>query len=419
MKMRAFGDHWNFWTVKYLRQMRHDKALLLAAIVLLLIQFLIFRTLFSDRDYSPSWPWCLPVQLIFCSIGTVLCMALGFSNPTEKKEARPGLSHFIEFSPLDAGVLFRGFLVSFAVTFGVLLLCCLPVWLTGFYRFPDRIPTILLWMGEAFFLSLFLARPDTRCWLRIDLLVAILFLVGWVQSWFYDRPAITVLAVFGVIAAWQMLGFYEALRPRMQPGGIRPRLAQLGLLLAGWGLTLPPFGLDVPILAVMGGMAGPALMSGALDDIPARQLAELPKSRFRRLFAFFFYGSSAGGWFWCWATAAAGWWVLSRYKDVQFWEFVLTWGLFWAEAAFLLVRRSRRRRTRRSPELVYWVIIPFGLAVSGLMLVLFLISSRGGSGEQYFHAAGLIGWGGAAVLFLLLLRFILHDFRCFLRRNGE
>ena len=97
----------------------------------------------------------------------------------------------------------------------------------------------------------------------------------------------------------------------------------------------------------------------------------------------------------------------------------MTWGLFWAEAAFLLVRRSRRRRTRRSPELIYWVIIPSGLAVSGLMLVLFLISSREASGGQYFHNAGLIGWWGAAVLFLPLLRFIAHDFLLFSRRNGE
>lgn len=418
MNVRDFGDRWNYWTVKYLRQMRHDKALLLAAIVLLLVQFLIFRSLFSERDHSPSWPWCLPVLLIFCSIGTVLCMALGFSNPTEKKEARPGLSHFIEFSPLDAGVLFRGFLVSFAVTFGALFLCGLPVWLTGFYYFPERIPTLLLWMGEAFFLSLFLARPDTRCWLRIDLLVAILFLFGWVQSWFYDRPAITVLAVFGVIAAWQMLGFYEALRPRMQPGAIRPRLAQPGLLLAGWVLALPPFGLDVPILAVMGGVSGVALMSGALDDIPARQLAELPKSRFRRLFAFFFYGSSAGGWFWCWATTAAGWWILSCYRT-QFWEFILTWGLVWAEAAFLLVRRSGRRRTRRSPEVTYYAMILSGLTVSALMVVLFLVSLSGFGRAQCFHNVSLFGWGVAAALFLPLLRFLLHDLRCFLGRAAE
>ena len=419
MKVRAFGDNWNFWTVKYLRQMRHDKALLLVVIVLLLVQFLIFRDMFSDRNYSLSWPWWLPVLLIFCSIGTVLCMAMGFANPSGKKEIRPGLSHFIEFTPLDAGVLFRGFLAAFLLTFGIILLSCLPIWLTGFYYFPDRIPTVLAWMGEAFFLSLFLGRPDTRCWLRIDLIAAALFLVGWIQSWFYHLPATTVLAVFGVLACWQMLGFYEALRPQVQPGGILPRLGQLGLLLAGWGLAVTSFRLDVPILAVMGGLAGVASMSGALDDIPERQLEGLPKSRACRLFAFLVYGSSAGGWLWCWATAAAGWWVLSCYKDVQFWEFVLTWGLVWAEAAFLLVRRSRRRRTRRSPELIYWVIIPFGLAVSGLMLVLFLISSRVGSREQYFHAAGLIGWGGAAVLFLLLLRFILHDFRCFLRRNGE
>ena len=279
MKVRAFSDNWNFWTVKYLRQMRHDKALFLTVIALLLVQFLIFRSMFSERDYPHDWPWWLPVLLIFCSIGTVLCMAIGFANPTGKKEARPGLSHFIEFTPLDAGVLFRGFLAAFLLTFGIVLLCCLPIWLTGFYYFPNRIPPILAWMGEAFFLALALARPDTRCWLRIDLCAMALFLVGWVQSWFYDLPAATVLAVFGVLAFWQMLGFHEALRLQMQPGGILPRLGQIVLLLAGWWLAVSSFGLDVPVLAVMGGLAGLASMSGALDDIPARQLEGLPNSQ--------------------------------------------------------------------------------------------------------------------------------------------
>jgi len=419
VKVRMFSDNWNFWTVKYLRQIRHDKALLLTVIALLLVQFMIFRSVFGERGYSHPWPWWLPVMLILCSTGTVLCMAMGFANPTGKKETRPGLSHFIEFAPLDAGVLFRGFLAAFLLTFGIVLLSCLPIWLAGFCYFPDRIPTILAWMGEAFFIALIYGRPDIRCWLRIDLIVEVLFLVGWFQSWFYDLPAAVVLTVFGILAFWQMLGFYDALRPQMQPGGILPRLGQIVLLLAGWWLAVSSFRLDVPVLAVMGGLAGLASMSGALDDIPARQLEGLPKSRLLRLFAFLFYGSSAGGWFWCWATAGAAWWILSCYKEVQFWEFVLTWGLFWAEAAFLLVRRSRRRRTRRSPELIYWVIIPSGLAVSGLMLVLFLISSREASGGQYFHNAGLIGWWGAAVLFLPLLRFIAHDFLLFSRRNGE
>lgn len=418
MSVRPFGDNWNFWTVKYLRQMRHDKALLLVVIVLLLVQFLIFRSMFGERNYSHDWPWWLPTLLIFCSIGTVLCMAQGFANPTGKTEARPGLSHFIGFAPLDAGVLFRGFFVSFLVTFGVVLLCCLPIWLTGFHYFPDRIPTILWWMGEAFFLSLFLVRPDTRCWLRLDLIVAALLLIGWFQPWFYDLPTTTAFAAFGILAAWQMLGFYDALRPRMLPGGIPLRLGQLGLLLAGWGLTFSPFRLDVPIFAVMGGVAGLASMSGALDDIPARQLAGASRSFPRRLFAFLFYGSSAGGWLWCWATAGAGWWVLTRYKDAFFWEFVLTWGLFWAETAFLLVRRSSRRRTRRSPEVIYHVMILTGLVVSGLMLVMFLLSG-GLNGEECFHTAGLVGWGLAAVMFLPLFRFLSYDLRRFFGEAGE
>jgi len=418
MSVRSFGDNWNFWTVKYLRQMRHDKALLLVVIVLLLVQFLIFRNMFEEVDYSPSWPWWLPTLLIFCSIGTMLCMALGFANLETKKEANPGLSHFIGFAPLDAGILFRGFLSAYLLTFGVVFVSCAPVWLTAFYYFSSRIPVLLTWMGEAFFLTLFLIQPDTRRWIRADLLAAIVFLVGWMQSWFFELPVMTTLAVCGILAAWQMLGLHDALRSRMRPCGILPRIGQLGLLLAGWGLTFSPFRLTVPIFAVMGALAALASMSGALDNIPERQLATLPPSRFRRLLAFLFYGSSAGGWLWCWAMTAAGWWILACYKESSFWEFVLTWGLFWAETAFLLVRKTDRRRTRRSPEFSYHVIIPSGLAVSGVMLVMFLLSSRL-DGEKCFHYAGLAGWGLAAVMFFPQIPHILRDLERFWWRAGE
>ena len=35
MSRHAYGDGWNFWVVKYLRQMRHDFALPVAVIILL------------------------------------------------------------------------------------------------------------------------------------------------------------------------------------------------------------------------------------------------------------------------------------------------------------------------------------------------------------------------------------------------
>lgn len=74
MSRHAYGDGWNFWVVKYLRQMRHDFALPVAVIILLVIEFIIFRSFLGQRHYSPQWPWCLIFMSVLCGGGTTLCV---------------------------------------------------------------------------------------------------------------------------------------------------------------------------------------------------------------------------------------------------------------------------------------------------------------------------------------------------------
>ena len=136
MSRHAYGDGWNFWVVKYLRQMRHDFALPVAVIILLVIEFIIFRSFLGQRHYSPQWPWCLIFMSVLCGVGTTLCVAIGFAGTSFSIGGmRPGLSHFMGFSPMDANALFRGFVLSHLLTFGVLAGSCLPIWLT---RSPRR-----------------------------------------------------------------------------------------------------------------------------------------------------------------------------------------------------------------------------------------------------------------------------------------
>lgn len=412
MNGRVFGDNWNFWTVKYLRQMRHDKALLLMGIVLLLVEFLIFRSMFGERDPRPVWPWAVPLVLPLCGFGTALCLALGFANLAPRKDGRPGLSHFIGFAPLNGGTLFRGFLLAALFTFGVLFACCAPFWLAVLWYFPTHCGELLLWTLEAFFLTLFLIQPDTRRWARLDLLVAVLFLIGWMSEWFYDLPPTTVTIVFGLLAAWQLLGFRDALPPSSAVREVWPRVGQLGMLLAGWWLSLPGFRLSEPLPVMVGALGAFASMAAALGGIPARHLEGLPGTRFRRFFAFLLYGGSAGGWLWSWAAAAAGWGILFCYKESDFWRFLLPWGLAWAEGIFLLLARYATPSQRESAAKVYHFEVAGGLCATGVILMLVVATGGGQSiSTAMFEKGALAGWIVAALLFLPLIPRLVRDFR--------
>ena len=48
MRFRTFSDNWNFWTVKYLRRVRHNFSLVICVGILLLLQFLIFRSYIGE-----------------------------------------------------------------------------------------------------------------------------------------------------------------------------------------------------------------------------------------------------------------------------------------------------------------------------------------------------------------------------------
>ena len=409
MRIHRFGDVWNFWTVKYLRQIRHNKSLLISAIGLAIVQFLIFRVFLENWSYRPSWPWCLPWMLFFCGLASVLCVAQGFANPTGKDGMRPGLSHFIGFAPLDEWALFRGFLLSVLLTFGMITGICLPLWVASGFFFFSRIPVLLVWMGETFFLMLFVLQPGTRRWFRADLMTAVVMLCGWTKVWFYEQPRVTTLVLFGILGLWQLLNFRETLRLPVEVSEVWLRAGQLTLLLAGWGMFYAPFQLTVPILVMMGALGSLASMAGALHGVPRMQLAELPDSRLLRLPAFLLYGASTGGWLWCWAMTGFGWWILPRFKGPDFWMFLLTWGLFWAEVMFLLLRSSRRRPGRKRAPVAYHLAILGGLCVTGVALALLAISFQF-DGGRVFRNAALAGWGAAALLFLPQIPRMLHDF---------
>lgn len=277
MSRHAYGDGWNFWVVKYLRQMRHDFALPVAVIILLVIEFIIFRSFLGQRHYSPQWPWCLIFMSVLCGGGTTLCVAIGFAGTSFSIGGmRPGLSHFMGFSPMDANALFRGFVLSHLLTFGVLAGSCLPIWLTGCWFFPERALTILAWIFDAYFLTLFLLQLDSLRWARADLMVALGAFPVMLFDWIHTFSDWTTVLLSGILAAWQLLNFRESLCPAACVQECRMRFGQLVLLLAGWGMLFAPFRVRVPLLIGMAAAGALASMGGALNRIPQRQLEQMP-----------------------------------------------------------------------------------------------------------------------------------------------
>ena len=159
-------------------------------------------------------------------------------------------------------------------------------------------------------------------------------------------------------------------------------------------------------------------MGGALNRLPQRQLEQLPSPAWRRFGAFLAYGSSAGGWFWCWGVALAAWLLLPEFDSPYFWRFLVSWGLAWAEVGFLIVGWAARRSRRNVSELLYHISIPFGLFVVAAAVAVISVAT-GSSGEAVFRDAAMAGWAAAALLFLPQIPRIVRDFRCFMGRRCD
>ncbi len=412
MSDRSFSDHWNFWTVKYLRQLRHSKIVLLGLVAFGIIQFLIIQYLFTTKNYSPSWPWAVPYMLVFCGIGTTFFMAIGFAHHIVTKTGKqPGLLHFVEFSPVEEGTVFRGLIYSFLLTFGGLLVACLPIWVLAVIYFPLQIHMMFFYTLIACFLTLFVFQPDFQRWLRLDMIASVVILGGWF-AWLEQVTVGMAVVLLGILAAWQMVNYRESLRFQNEVSEVLPRIGQALLLLLGWGLL--HYGLTFPILVLVGTFGAYASMGRALFSTPARQLEMLPKASIGRLAAFLLYGNSAGGWLWSWFMAICGWQLLMLFHDVEFWGFVFSWGLVWAEISFLLNRRLASRMPRSKVAMLYHLVIAIGLIVTGITVALIVISS-GRHGEMLFRESAFVGWITAGILFFPFLFRIGRDWKIFLR----
>ena len=409
MKTRVFSDNWNFWTVKYLRQARHNFSLLVCIGVLLLVQFLIFRSYLGEMPFPRSWPpWWLFMLLVGCGLGTGICVAICFGAPSEKNRGG-GFEHFTGFSPLDADALFRGYLFSFLLTFGILFGSCAFAWGTAIFFFPGHALELLFWSLNCCFLSFILLQLDGRRSGRPDQLALILlvlfllfrklFLVS-----LHPLPDLSLTISLLLAAAYLALLLRESLLPR---GAVREVVPRLG------SIVFPAAGilLDIPELSIILVACALAATGGAVDGIPHRQLKRLAGSSARRVAVWLFYGSSAGGWIWCWACAGVTWWILFSHEGGnEAWLFLASWGLASAETGFLIASLMRRRAQRSDTEKGYHGAILVGCLV---VLIAFLMIgvTFGIDGEEVFRTGATLGWGVAAVLLIPNLPRMIEDYR--------
>lgn len=408
MRERTFSDNWNFWTVKYLRQTRHNFSLVVCVGLLLLVQFLIFRSHLGGIPLPRSWPpgW-LFILLVGCGLGTEVCVAVCFGTPSEKKRGG-GVEHFTGFSPLDSDALFRGYLYSFLLTFGILFGFCAFTWGATVFLFPGKTFELLLWSLDTCLLSFILLQLDGMRSSRADQLVLIVLVLSLLYRNLFDNHfkslsdfSLTIFLMLSAVYLGELLR--ESLLPRGAVREVALRLGSIAFPVAGYLI-------DVPFLALVPAAEAFVAMGCAVDGVPGRQLKRLSGGLCRRFAAWVFYGSSAGGWLWSWGVAAATWGILMFHREqMTFALFLVSWGLASTEAAFLIAGRRRMRRRSRTVE--------FNLSILGgcflILIVLFVMNSAvcGLDGDAMFLTGANWGWAAAAVLLIPNLPRMVEDFR--------
>ena len=417
MKKRPFGDNWNFWTVKYLRQMRHNFSLVICVGVLLLVQLLIFRSYLGDVPLPKEWPpWWLFLLLIGCGLGTGVCVALCFGASSGKNHGG-GFEHFTGYSPLDTNKLIRGYLYSFLLTFGILFGSCAFAWGGAVFLFPGKTFALLLWSLDACLLTFILLQLDGMRTSRADQLVLIVLVLSLVCRKLFDHSFKSLsdfsLTIFLMLSAVYLgLLLRESFLPRGAVREVTLRLGSIAFPVAGYLI-------DVPFLALVPAAEAFVAMGSAVDGVPRRQLKRLSGGVCRRFAAWLFYGSSAGGWLWCWGMAAATWGILMFHREQATFALILvSWGLASTEACFLIAGRRRTRRGSRTEE--------FNLSILGgcflILIVLFVMNSAvcGLVGDAMFLVGANWGWAAAAVLLIPNLPRMVEDYRkIVLGRNGK
>ena len=413
MRFRTFSDNWNFWTVKYLRRVRHNFSLVICVGILLLLQFLIFRSYIGEMPLPKEWPpWWVLLLLFFCGLGTTGCMTIGYGTVSSRKRERD-LEHFLRFAPMDANAVCRGFICSHLLTFGILFAACGLAWGVTICLFPEMTGRLLLWVLEVYFFSCILLQSAGRRLGRPDqsllLMLAFFLLSGRIfqgEREHLTDSALTVILFFS--ALYLTLLFRESLLPKEAVREVGPRLALAGFLVVALLSGSPvPAGVQALVLAI----GAYASMGCAVQGVPNRQLRRLPRNGCVRFAAWVLYGSSAGGWIWSWIAAATAWAILqggeSSLSGVLF---AVSWGLAWAEAGVFLLSLIRRRLRRVDATLVHGWCVVAGCGVVLVVLAMIAITF-GIDGREVFRTGANWGWAAAAVLLIPNLPRMAFDFR--------
>ncbi|MDR0931968.1 MAG: hypothetical protein LBM70_02985 [Victivallales bacterium] len=402
MRIREFGDRWNFWVVKYFRQLRHSHGLVIAVGVLALAQIVIYRICADMKNYSRHWPeWWFVLLLIGCGLATTLCVARSFSAQKISGGNSVENEHFFGFAPLNIRGLFFGHLLCHLLTFVILLAVCTAAWMVVFYQFPDKAGLILLYMLNAYLISFFVLPFYIMHYLRPDILL--LYVANFILL-FNDKlngKIQTFFCFFLIVAIYFLIDFYEALKPRILRTGIGVKIAQLGMLIAGIVLCWHPFSLRIPVLIVAAATGAFASMGAALEGIPTRQLNALSTNYVKRFCAYLGYSSSAGSWIWCWVIAVAALKLLPQFGSrSSYWAFLISLGLVCSEMSFFMGNNLMRRLGCMLSEKGYYGVLLGGYFVFSVAVMLFSVTTKI-KGEEVFQIAANLGWA-LAILFLVL-----------------
>lgn len=399
------GDGWNCWTLNCLRQLRHNKYLLIIGLGAALVQlFLLYlQTQLPKGDTSAV----ITVLLLTAGAGTIACLSQVFTrNKTMTRKESPML-HRLDYSPFPGGALMWGLIQSHAIIFGFFLLLGIFSLIYFLAIYPQGIVDLFLRGGYVYLVSLsfmlLFATPRIRldslfCWIMLSMLFT---MNDYFWKWDGSGLVMTLLMTLYLMEWFRS----NQLSPSAERE-LRLRIGQFVLLLTGMAaLYVESRGsMMVVLIATIGALGAIGSMGGYFDGVGGRRHSK----RARALWS----DASSWGWLWAWAASLLAFFML---VDTRFslWNTIIVTALCGGEVGFILANRGKlqfRRWNIDSREKVYAFL---SISVTAAILLGIMLVALFGrlDLEKLWKGWSYYGWGAAVLLFLFIAPYLIADLR--------
>ncbi len=399
------GDGWNCWTLNCLRQLRHNRYLLIIGLGSVLVQlFLLYlHTQLPKREI----PAVITTLLLTAGAGTIACLSQVFTrNKTMTRKESPML-HRLNYSPFPGGALMWGLIQSHAILFCFFLLLGTFSLIYCLVSYPEGIVGLFLRGGYVYLISLSFILLFSTLRIRLDSLFCwiILCLLFTMNDYFWKWDVSGL--VTSLLMTLYLMEWFRA--NQLSPSAereLRLRIGQVVLMGAGVTMLYVERGgsMMVVLMIGIGALGAIGSMGGYFDGVGGRRHSK----RARALWS----DASSWGWLWAWAASILAFFMLLD-TDYKYWNTVIVTALCGGEVGFILANTGGlqiRRWNIDSREKVYAFL---SIAVTAAILLGIMLVALFGvlDLEKIWEDWSYYGWWAAALLFLFIIPCLIADLK--------